>query len=104
MQPPEHISEVYSLGGVSTVFTRKGDGRTALHSKTASIFAAETMIIAAFDKDTDLERMIVENDLGYCVEPENEEELMVAILQAFDSKDKTKDRAKRGKDYQSNCI
>lgn len=104
MQPPERISDVYSLGDISTVLTKKGVGMTALPSKTASIFAAETMILAAFDKGSDLERMIVANDLGFCVEPENEEALVKAILQAFDNRDKIRDRARKGKEYLLNNM
>lgn len=82
MQPPERISEVYSLGDVSTILCRKGVGSAGMPSKTGSIFATEKMVIAAFDEGSDLHRILEENEIGLCVEPENPREFADAILWA----------------------
>lgn len=71
MQPLERVSEVYSLGDVSFVTCKAGVGSGAFPSKSASIMATATPIIASFDLDSDLCKMISEHRLGECCEPEN---------------------------------
>lgn len=79
MQNQELISEVYSLGDVSTVLCRKGVGNNGMPSKIGSIMAAETPLLAAFDKDSELCEIINKYQAGICVEPENPEKLADAI-------------------------
>lgn len=77
----ERISEVYSLGDVALIACKPGVGKTALPSKTLSIMACDTPIIAAFDLDSELAAMIVEADAGVCVAPNDVEALSNAILE-----------------------
>lgn len=79
MQDPKMISEVYSLGDISTVLCRKGVGSSGMPSKIGSIMAAETPLLAAFDKDSDLCEIINKYKIGICVEPECPEKLADAI-------------------------
>lgn len=83
MQPPEKISEVYSLGDVSFVTCKKGVGGGAFPSKAATIMATATPVIASFDTDSDLCRIIEEAKVGLCVEPENTEQAANAILKFY---------------------
>lgn len=80
LMPQERIAEVYSMGDVAIVTARKGVGRSGMPSKTWSIMACNTKIVASYDLDSDLCRIIQEYNVGRCVEPENAEELIKAIL------------------------
>ena len=80
--PEERISEVYSLGDVSLITCKRGAGKAALPSKTWSIMACDTPIIAAFDTDSDLADVLKKSGAGVCIEPENAESLAEAILKA----------------------
>lgn len=78
-----HISEVYSLGDVSFVVCKRGVGKSAFPSKAASIMAAGVAMIASFDQDSDLCETIRNNELGECVEPENAEKAVEAVLKLY---------------------
>ncbi len=78
--PQDRVSEVYSLGDVALITCKKGVGNSGMPSKTWSIMACETPIIAAFDTDSELADILMKANAGVCVEPENPEALAEAIL------------------------
>lgn len=86
--PQDRISEVYSLGDVALITCKKGVGSGAMPSKTWSIMACNTPIIASFDKGSDLEEALTKSGAGICVEPQNPNELAKAI-EEFLGKEKT---------------
>jgi len=77
--PQERVPEVYSLGDVCLITCKKGVGNSGMPSKTWSIMACDTPIIAAFDTDSELAEIIAEANAGICVEPGNPEQLAQAI-------------------------
>lgn len=79
LQAPERISEVYSLGDVCLISCKKGTGAGAFPSKTASITATGTPVLASFDSDSELCRMLQKYRAGITTEPENAEALVEAI-------------------------
>ena len=82
--PKERISEVYSLGDASLIICKKGVGKTALPSKTWSIMACNTPIIASFDLDSDLAEIIKKANAGVCVPAGDVDELAKAVLDLMD--------------------
>lgn len=84
MQPPNRISEVYSIGDIELVTIGKGVTRTSLPSKTWQIMAAGSPVLAIVDKSSCLASLIENNNLGYAVEPENSDKLVDNILNAFE--------------------
>lgn len=93
--PQERVPEVYSLGDVALITCKKGVGNSGMPSKTWSIMACDTPIIASFDTDSELAEILSASGAGVCVEPEDEGALVAAILSA---KDKTLN-VKGGRDY-----
>ena len=87
LQPVERVSQVYSLGNVSFVTCKKGVGVGAFPSKAASIMATGTPMIASFDLDSDLCRIIEENQAGLCADAENVTDAVNAILTYYNNKD-----------------
>ncbi|MBQ6154070.1 MAG: glycosyltransferase family 4 protein [Ruminococcus sp.] len=85
LQPLERISEVYSLGNVALVPSRKGYSKTGMASKTWSIMACETPIIASYDTDSEFADILTEYRAGVCVEPEDALALKEAIEEAYES-------------------
>ena len=77
--PVERVSEVYSLGDVAIITCKKGVGGNSMPSKTWSIMACGTPIIAAFDTDSELAEIISVANAGICVEPENSVALADAV-------------------------
>lgn len=93
--PQERVPEVYSLGDVAIITCKKGVGNSGMPSKTWSIMACNTPIIAAFDTDSELAEILNTSDTGICVEPEDEQVLVKAIL---DMKN-TENRPQCGREY-----
>ena len=84
MQPYEVVSEVYSLADVSIISCKKGLGNAAMPSKTWSILATGKPIVACFDADSDLRRLLSENELGLSNDPDDASALASNILMLFD--------------------
>ena len=80
LQPMERVSEVYSIGDVCVVACKKGNGVNAFPSKTVSIMATATPVLASFDKDSELCHLLEKHHCGVCCEPENAEDMVDAIL------------------------
>lgn len=79
--PQERVPEVYSLGDVALITCKKGVGGSGMPSKTWSIMACNTPIIASFDTDSELAQIIEKANAGLCVEPEDPVALSEAINQ-----------------------
>lgn len=69
LMPPDRISEVYSLGDVALITCKPGTGNAGMPSKTWSIMACNTPMIASFDTDSDLADVIRNYGAGGCIEP-----------------------------------
>ena len=79
LMPADRISEVYSLGDVALITCKLGTGNAGMPSKTWSIMACNTPIIASFDTDSDLADVIRDSGAGKCVEPGDVDALVKAI-------------------------
>lgn len=77
--PQERVSEVYSLGDVALITCKKGVGNSGMPSKTWSIMACNTPIIASFDTDSELAELLKASGAGISVEPEDADALAEAI-------------------------
>lgn len=80
-QPYEEISNVFSIGDVGLIISKSGVGNNSVPSKTWSYMAAETPILASFDMNSELCRIVETNHCGICVDADNEEKLVDAIIQ-----------------------
>lgn len=81
--PIKYVSQVYSLGDVALITCKPGTGKAGLPSKTWSIMACNTPIIASFDLDSDLSKLICDSRSGVCVEPGNVEKICENILDIY---------------------
>ena len=83
--PQDRVPEVYSLGDVALITCKKGVGNSGMPSKTWSIMACNTPIVAAFDTDSELAEVIAKANAGVTVEPEDADKLATAIGDMADS-------------------
>lgn len=84
LQSIERVSEVYSMGDVAIIPCKPGTGGSGMPSKTWTIMATGTPIIASFDLGGEMEQMMREADCGFCAEAGNAEKLSDAILELYD--------------------
>ena len=88
LRPSKDVPYVYSLGNISIITCKKGTGEAGLPSKTWSILATATMPIVCFDLNSDLSKLIIENNLGIAIEPEDSKSLKEAIEVAYSDEKK----------------
>ena len=81
--PVEYVSQVYSLGNIALITCKKGTGVAGMPSKTWSIMACNTPIIASFDTDSELSYILENSGAGVCVEPENIDDLKNEIERKY---------------------
>ena len=77
--PQDRVPEVYSLGDVALILGKKGIGSSGVPSKTWTIMACGTPIIAAVDTESELAQTICGAEAGICLEPGDPEALAAAI-------------------------
>lgn len=87
LQPLERVSQVYSLGDASFVTCKKGIGVGAFPSKAVSILATGTPIIASFDSDSDLSRLLTDNQAGLCADAEDVQGAIDTVLTLYNDRD-----------------
>ena len=63
-QPYEEIAHVFSFGDADLIISKPGIGGSSVPSKTWSIMAAERPILASFDEDSALAKLIRAQDCG----------------------------------------
>ena len=97
--PVERVSEVYSMGDLALITCKPGSGGAAMPSKTWSIMACGTPIVASFDTDSEFARVISLSGAGKCVEPGNAGALAEAIREGSRKKEKTEEKSKSIREY-----
>ena len=99
LQPIERVSYVYGLGDLGIVSCKTGLGKGAFPSKTWSIMAAGTPVIANYDADTDLENLIRQNRLGVFTESGNSEQMANSILELSANRNLCVELGKNARNY-----
>ena len=78
-QPYRDIAHVFSLGDVGLIISKSGIGGSSVPSKTWGIMAARRPILASFDKDSELAKVISKTDSGIVVEAGSKEQFIDAL-------------------------
>lgn len=78
-QPYEDIAHVFSLGDVGLIISKPGIGGSSVPSKTWSIMAAGRPILASFDRDSELTKLVTQLNCGFSSNPNSEIEFIKAI-------------------------
>lgn len=99
LQPYTLVSQVYSLGDASIVSCKEGIGRGAMPSKTWSIMSAGTAVLANFDENTDLHKIVESNNLGIFTKAGDYEELKEAILKLYNNRELCLEMGRNGRSF-----
>lgn len=99
LQPVEKVSQVYSLGDLGIVACKKGLGKGAFPSKTWSIMSAGTPVIANYDEDTDLERLVKENGLGVFSAADDSDQMAQRIMEMYNNRELCAEYGRKARQY-----
>lgn len=98
-QPYEDIAHVFSLGDVGLVISKPGVGRHSVPSKIWNIMASGKPVLASFDRDSELCRLIESVGCGVCTDDLSLESLCGAITRMMKERRTLEAMGKRGLDY-----
>lgn len=99
LQPVDKVKYVYSLGDLGIVSCKPGIGKGAFPSKTWSILAAGVPVVANYDEDTDLQRILTHDKLGVFSQSGNSNQMAEAILQMFKNPQLCREYSKNARAY-----
>ena len=104
LQPYEKVSEVYSIGDACLVCGKSGLGKNAMPSKTWSIMACGKPILASFDSNSLLEKIIVQHDCGLFSKAEDDELLAASIMELAQNKERALQMGKNARKFIENNL
>lgn len=93
------ISYVFSLGDAGLIISKKGVGSNSVPSKTWSIMSASNPVLASFDKGSELDQIVTENNCGICVDADDAEALKNAILDMYNNRENLKAIGQNGREF-----
>ncbi|MGN0793734.1 MAG: glycosyltransferase family 4 protein [Aristaeellaceae bacterium] len=82
-QPYEDIAHVFSLGDAGLIISKPGVGSSSVPSKTWSIMSAARPILASFDEESDLSRLVREQQAGVVARSGDLPGLIAAVKQLY---------------------
>lgn len=99
-QPYEEISHVFSLGDAGLIISKPGIGNSSVPSKTWGIMAAERPIIASFDDDSELSRLIRRVGCGVtAAASEDPTAFMDAVRALYGDRSGNRSMGQKGRQY-----
>ncbi|MHB0999818.1 MAG: glycosyltransferase family 4 protein [Armatimonadota bacterium] len=103
-QPYEDIAYVFSLGDVGLIISKANVGQNSVPSKTWSFMSAERAVLASFDTNSELSRIIKNTSSGLCVPAEDKIALKNAILMLYENKSMRLAMGKHGREFILNNL
>ena len=98
-QPYEDIAHVFSLGDAGLIISKSGIGQSSVPSKTFGIMAAARPVLASFDKDSALARLIEETGAGVCAAADDKEAFKNALISLYESRESLAEKGENGRRY-----
>ena len=98
-QPYEDIAHVFSLGDADLIISKPCIGGSSVPSKTWSILAAERPVLASFDEDSALAKLIREQNCGIVANAGELDSLTGAIRQLYENPEQALAMGKCGRAY-----
>ena len=103
-QQYEDIAHVFSLGDVDLVISKKGTGGNSVPSKTWSIMAAGRPILASFDADSELVRLITKTQSGLYVDADDVNGFVETVIKLHANEHERIIMGNNGRNYVKNNI
>ena len=98
-QPYDDIAHVFSLGDVGLIVSKSGIGQSSVPSKTFGIMGAERPVLASFDTDSALTRLIEGVGFGVCAKADDKEAFKAALASLYENRENLAEMGARGRAY-----
>ena len=98
-QPYADIAHVFSIGDAGLIISKAGVGNTSVPSKTWNIMAAGRPILASFDMDSELVKLIKTEQIGLCSDANDYDGLIRNIKELYNNRGLDLQLGKNGREY-----
>lgn len=103
-QPYEDIAHVFSAGDADLIISKAGIGGSSVPSKTWGIMAAARPILASFDRDSELCKLVDQVGCGINVGADDLDALVDAIRYIYENQSLTAEMGEKGRKYVSEVL
>ena len=103
-QPYEDIAHVFSLGDIGLIISKPGIGGSSVPSKTFNILAASRPILASFDRESELCRLIDKYHCGMVAEADSLDEFVSGIRALYSNPEIRRQLGQNGRQYVSDNL
>ena len=98
-QPYEDIAHVFSAGDAGLIISKQGVGENSVPSKTWGYMAAQRPILASFDINSDLCRLIDKVGCGVTCEANDAEAFVNGVKELYKNRKAYAERGEKGRKY-----
>lgn len=98
-QPEEDIAHVFSFADADLVISKPGVGGSSVPSKTWGIMASGRPLLASFDSNSELVRIVRAVDCGLCSEADDLDAFITSIRALHDDRARADAMGRRGREY-----
>ncbi len=98
-QPYEDIAHVFSLGDIGLIISKPGIGGSSVPSKTFNIMAASCPILASFDRQSELCRLIEDVHCGVIAEANSIDQFLSGIRHLYNHPEIREQLGRNGRQY-----
>lgn len=99
LQPMDRTAEVYSMGDICLMSCKAGTGGIGVPSKTWSILSCRRPIIASFDDNSEIIKIILQNEMGLSNSPTDIHGLADNIMQLYSDGELRAKMGRCGRNY-----
>ena len=103
-QPYEDIAHVFSLGDIGLIISKPGIGGSSVPSKTFNILAASCPILASFDKQSELCKLLEKNHCGMIAEADSLDQFLSGIRYLYGNPEIRMQLGQNGRQYVSDNL
>ncbi|WP_419917506.1 glycosyltransferase family 4 protein [Candidatus Poriferisocius sp.] len=98
-QPPERLGEVLAAADLHLILLRKGLGASSVPSKVYSVLAAGRPMVAAVDRGSEIERLLVAAGAGRTVDPDDVDAFCSTVAEMVDDPSGLAEMGRRARAY-----
>ena len=103
-QPYEDIAHVFSLGDIGLIISKPGIGGSSVPSKTFNILAASCPILASFDKQSELCKLLEKYHFGMIAEADSLDQFLSGIRYLYGNSEIRIQLGQNGRQYVSDNL
>jgi colanic acid biosynthesis glycosyl transferase WcaI len=104
LQPYSKLPDFLNSADIHLVLQKKNTSNLVLPSKLTGILSVGGLVIVTTDQGSFLESIINQYNMGVCIEPENNTELLNALLRIYNKSSESDEMRQNARNYALNYL